>query len=128
MGFHEDRKNNRGKDLINYGRVEQALKRLAETDQLAADLKADVERSKLKAKAIHSACMVRVKGTVAEREAAADNAPEYQDAMDEYFKAIELYEGIRNERSRQQLVLEVWRSIPQEVRASDPMIRKGYET
>ena len=113
--------------MIDYGRVEQALTRLAQTDQPAADLKADVERSKLKAKAIHSACMVRVKGTVAEREAAADNAPEYKDAMDEYFKAIELFEGIRNERSRQQLVIDVWRSIPQEVRAGDPHYRQ-YET
>ena len=97
--------------MINYSRVEQALTRLAETDQPCAELKADVERSKHKAKAIHSAAMARHGGTVAEKEGFADNLPEYRDAMGEYFRAIEYYEGMRNERNRQELVIEVWRSI-----------------
>lgn len=97
--------------MISYERVEQALTRLAETDQPCADLKADVVRSDKKAKSIHSAIFLRQQGTVKEREAIADNSPDYQDALEDHFKAIELYEGIRNERSRQELVIEVWRSI-----------------
>lgn len=92
-------------------RVEKALARLAETDQPCADLKADVERSKHKAKAIHSAIFLRMEGTVREREAHADSSELYKDAMDEYFTAIEMYEGMRNERSKEELVIETWRSV-----------------
>ena len=97
--------------MINYERVEKALTRLAETDQPCADLKADVVRTDKRAKAIHSAIFLRQTGTVKEREAIADNSPDYQDSLEEHFKAIELYEGIRNERNREELVIEVWRSI-----------------
>ena len=97
--------------MITYDRVEKALARLAETDQPCADLKADVERSKYRAKAIHSAIFKMESGTVAERQAIADCANDYADAMEEYYQAISLYEGMRNERNHQELFIEVWRSV-----------------
>lgn len=110
--------------MVTYDRVEKALTRLAETDQPCADLKADVERTKAHSKAIHSAIFLRMDGTVKEREAHADNSTEYQDSLSEYFKAIELYEGMRNMRDHEDRVVEVWKGIPQEVRARDPKFQQ----
>ena len=97
--------------MINYERVEKALTRLAETDQVLADRKADVESLKYQCKAIHSAIFSRLEGTVKEREALADNHDNYRRSMENYFKAISLYEGLRNERHKEELIIEVWRSI-----------------
>ena len=96
---------------LTYARVERALTYLAETDELFAKAKADVERSKHKAKAVFAAMFARNMGTVKERECEAEMHPQYQEALEDHFKAVEEYEFLRNKRNLEELVIEVWRSV-----------------
>ena len=85
--------------------------KLAKTDQLAAELHMNVERAEFKAKAVKDVIFMRKEGAVAERQAFAATQPEYEEAMDKYFEALKSYEGLKNERAREVLVIEVWRSL-----------------
>lgn len=97
--------------LINDTRLEKALTKIAQTDELVAQLHADQERAEFRAKAIKDAVFLRSEGSVAERNAIAGTHPEYSAAMEIYFKALETHEGLRNERSREFTICEIWRSL-----------------
>lgn len=104
-----------GNDMVDpkltYSRVEVALERLANTDETFAARKADMERYKHKAKAVFSAIFLRSEGTVRERECIAEMSETYQNALSEWFTAIEAFEKMRNERDHEERVIEVWRSL-----------------
>jgi hypothetical protein len=97
--------------LIDDERLETSLKRLARSDALIAELHTKVERSEFRAKAIKDAIFLRSEGNVAERQAIAGTHPEYTAAMEEYFAALQAHDTLRNERSREVLVVDVWRSL-----------------
>jgi hypothetical protein len=91
--------------------LEAALKRLAATDDLSAELHTKVERAEFKAKAIKDAVFLRSEGTAGERSALAGASTDYQSAMDEYFTALQAHEALKNERARKVIVIDVWRSL-----------------
>lgn len=97
--------------LINEARLEKALKYLAETDEPAAGLRADVERAEFKAKATKDAMFTRLSGSVAERQANAGASELYAEAMEVYFTALKASEAIRNKRSTESIVVDTWRSL-----------------
>jgi hypothetical protein len=97
--------------LVTDERLETALGRLAKTDALSAELHMKMERAEFKAKAVKDAMFLRSDGTAGERSAKAGTAEEYVTAMDEYFAALQAYDTIKNERAREVLVIEVWRSL-----------------
>ena len=97
--------------LVTDQRLEAALGKLAKTDQLAAELHMNVERAEFKAKAIKDAIFLRSTGAVAERQAQAGTSEDYIAEMDKYFDALKAYEGLKNERAREVLIIEVWRSL-----------------
>jgi hypothetical protein len=97
--------------LISDKRLEQSLTKLAETDEQVSKLHADVERAEFRAKAVKDAIFLRSDGSVAERNAIAGTHPEYTAAMEAYFAALQLYETMKNGRSRECLVVDVWRSM-----------------
>lgn len=97
--------------LINDERLEAALKKLAQTDAPIAKLHADVERAEFRSKAIKDAIFLRSEGSVAERNAIAGTHPEYGAAMESYFAALQSHDTMKNERSREVLVVDVWRSL-----------------
>lgn len=97
--------------LIDDGRLEQSLKKLAQTDGPVADLHAEAERAEFRAKAVKDAVFLRSEGSVAERNAIAGTHLEYAAAMEKYFAAIQAHETMRNERSREMLIVDVWRSL-----------------
>lgn len=97
--------------LITDARLEKALTKLAESDDLVAQLHADVERSEYKAKAVRDAIFLRSEGSVAERNAIAGTHAEYAAAMDAYFEALKSHESLRNARSRESLICDLWRSM-----------------
>lgn len=99
------------KMLITTDRLEDALKKLADTDGPVADLHADVERSDYRAKAVNDAIFLRSEGSVAERKAIAGTHPEYSASMEKYFAALAKHETMKNERSREVLIVDVWRSM-----------------
>lgn len=97
--------------LIEDSRLEQSLKKLAQTDGQVAELHAEAERAEFRAKAIKDAIFLRSEGSVAERNAIAGTHPEYSAAMETYFGAIQAHETMKNERSREMLIIDVWRSL-----------------
>lgn len=96
--------------MINEKRIEKGMTFLAESDERAAEAKADVERSEFKAKTVKATVFLHMTGTVAEREAQALTANETQDAYRAHFQAIRDYQAIANKRELERLVVEVWRS------------------
>ena len=102
----------RGTMTVSIDRMEKALVYLAETDELAATLKADTERMEYKAKAVKDAIFRRIQdGSVADRQAIAGASEEYAAAMEAYFTALARSEHVRNKRSTEAIVIECWRSI-----------------
>jgi hypothetical protein len=97
--------------LVPDERLEQALKKLASTDAEIAELHAQVERTEYRTKAVKDAVFLRSEGSVAERNAIAGTHPEYALAMENYFTALQAHEKLRNERSREVLIIDVWRSL-----------------
>lgn len=97
--------------LINDGRLQKALTKLAETDAAIAELHANVERCEYRSKAVKDAIFLRSEGSVAERNAIAGTHPEYSAAMEAYFAALQAHDTMKNERSREVLVVDVWRSL-----------------
>lgn len=97
--------------LINETRLQKALTYLAETDEPAAGLRADVERAEFKAKEIRDAVFLVVTGTVAERQAIAGTHKDYTAAMNDYFLAMRASDAMRNKRSTESIVIDCWRSL-----------------
>jgi hypothetical protein len=97
--------------LIPDKRLDEALAKLAETDAAVAELHANVERAEFRSKAIKDAIFLRSEGSVAERNAIAGTHPEYSAAMETYFAALQAHDTMKNERSREVLVVDVWRSL-----------------
>jgi sugar phosphate isomerase/epimerase len=97
--------------VISDDRCERALRYLAETDEEAAELKANVERCEFKAKQVKASVFLHFTGTVGEREAEALTGQRTTAAYEEYFKAIRDYQAVANKRALQVLIVEVWRSL-----------------
>lgn len=96
---------------LNQDRMEDALAYLSDTDELCANLKADVERAEWKAKRTEDAVFLRLTGTIAERTADSKTHVEAQAAWNEYFRLLKDFECIRNKRSTESIVVEAWRSV-----------------
>lgn len=97
--------------LIDDARLEKALKTLARSDALVAELHMKAERAEFRAKATKDAIFLRCEGSVAERQAQAGTSTDYSTAMDEYFAALQAFDTLKNERSREVLIIDVWRSL-----------------
>lgn len=97
--------------LIDDDRLQRSLVKLAQTDAPIAELHANVERCEYRAKAVKDAIFLRSEGSVAERNAIAGTHPEYSAAMEAYFAALQAHDTMKNERSREVLVVDVWRSL-----------------
>lgn len=97
--------------LIPDARLEKALAKLAQTDAAVAQLHADAERAEYKAKAVKDALFLINSGSVAERQALAGTHADYAAAMEAYFVAIQAHETMKNERSREMLICDIWRSM-----------------
>ncbi len=96
--------------MIDERRLEKAMTYLAQSDEKAAELKAEVDRSEYKAKTTKATVFLHLEGTVAEREAGAMTANETKDAYRAHFQAIRDYQAVANKRELERLVVEVWRS------------------
>lgn len=97
--------------MIDESRLTKALVYLAETDERAAELCADMERAEYKSKAVRDAVFLAESGTVAERTAKAGTSEHYQQSLAEYFTAVQAYNAVKNKRQTESLVIDVWRSM-----------------
>ena len=97
---------------ITDDRIEAALKKMAATDSTHAAAKGEVERLNLVKKTIEAAAYLDApKGTVAEKESYVYTTPEYQAHCEAYKQAVPEYQRLTNERERERLIIEVWRTV-----------------
>ena len=96
---------------VSTQRMELALKFLAETDEDCARLRADHARAEYMAKSVRNTNFAAADGTVADRNAAAENSPEYEAAKLAEFQAFQEYEAMKNKRATESIVIDVWRSL-----------------
>lgn len=98
--------------MISDERLSKALTYLAETDEEAAMLKANVERGEYIKKRVRAAEFLSADGkSVEERKAKAEVSKEVEAAEHDYTRALQAYEHIAAKRKTEALVVDVWRSI-----------------
>jgi len=90
-------------------RAHEALRYLADTDELAADLKTDVERALARYKSHCNAHFLTITGTSEERKRSAEreSEPLYLDYLD----AVRKYESVANRRKSEAMAVEWCRSL-----------------
>lgn len=102
----------RGENIvISDERAEKSLRFLAETDEPAAQRKADMERAEYAYKRTREAVFTHLEGTVADRQAGAVQHAQTQAAHEDYVKAIYEYQKLANKRDTEKIVLDTWRTI-----------------
>ena len=96
---------------ITEDRMTRALRYLAETDEKVSRAKAYMLGIDKQEKTILAINFLKTEGTVAEREANSRVSPEYKTWKEEYENAVVDYEILKNKRSTEVLIIEVWRSL-----------------
>lgn len=97
--------------------VHAAFDTLEVQAQPAAAAKAMRERREDQRKAAKARAFLKASGSVAEREASALLAEEYQIACESYYAAVEADEEYRNTRSKCEAIIEAWRTCQSNFRA-----------
>lgn len=97
--------------MIDERRLEQALTRLAQTDEQHADLKAEVLRAESAVEAVRDAVYLTETGSIEDRKAKARQSPQYQDAETRYFKATRDFAALTNKRTHEVMVVDVFRTL-----------------
>jgi hypothetical protein len=97
--------------MVTDERCTKALTYLAETDQLAAELKTDVARKEYAADLARKRVFLTADGNNEERKAIAEVSVDVQTAEDEFAKATLAYERVRAKRTTEAYIIEVWRSV-----------------
>ena len=96
---------------IPYARVERALTFLATTDDEFALLCSDVLRTKSAIEAQKSAIILHTDGTGPVKQATANCHPDVREKEEEYFHAVYKRDSMKNERERNETIINVWRSV-----------------
>lgn len=97
--------------MISQPRMEKALVYLAETDEEAAELQADMERHEFKARAVKDALIKHGQGGLGDRTAAAGCEQAYMDAMEAYFQSVAAFRAVANKRHTEEIVIDVYRTL-----------------
>lgn len=98
------------RDCVSDERMEKALIFMAQTDNDAAVLKADVERAEYRCKLARAREFMEAEGSVEARKAAAESSKSVQDSEDTRYAAIVAFEKIKAKRATEELIIEVWRT------------------
>jgi hypothetical protein len=103
--------------MINEERLEKALHFLTTTDEPCAALRADMERTEFKAKAVKAVIFKTGTGSVADRTAEADAHAETVAAYEVHFKAMHAYHALNNNGCRHRALR---RAVPPWLRRLSP--------
>jgi hypothetical protein len=90
-------------------RAGEALQFLADTDELAAELKTETERALFRYKSHANAHFLAISGSVEERKRAAER--ECEPLYSDYLEAMRKSEGLANQRRSRALEIEWARSL-----------------
>ena len=104
---------------IPESRLETALRRIAESDEPHAELKADMLRAEHAAKKTKAAIFLMAEGTVAEREARSVASDRYNEAMEDYFNAVKDFNSLNNMRDLEFVVIDAFRTLEASRRAGN---------
>lgn len=108
----------RKKVVVDESRLERALYYLAETDQMSAELKADVERKEYLCKLVRSRVfLTSTQGSNEAKRAEAESSEQVQLAEGAKCSAIVAYEKIKARRQTEALIVEVFRTMEASRRA-----------
>jgi L-lactate utilization protein LutB len=97
--------------VIQEDRCARALAYLAETDEKAAELKAQVARKEYGAKLARSKVFLVSEGSVEARKAMAETSQDVQQAEGELADSILEFEKVKAKRATEELIVDVWRSV-----------------
>jgi hypothetical protein len=98
-------------DKLDENRVEMALMKLAETNELHAALGGQTDYLDKGIKQAEAHAFLLAEGTVAERNAKAIASQQYKDALDAWLQARVQFKKIDNERQHEQRVIDIWRTL-----------------
>ena len=98
-------------DKLDENRVELALTRLADTNELHAALGGQTDYLDKGIKQAEAHAFLLAEGTVAERNAKAVASQQYKDALDAWLEARVQFKKIDNERQHEQRVIDIWRTL-----------------
>jgi hypothetical protein len=98
-------------DKLDENRVELALTRLADTNELHAALGGQTDYLDKGIKQAEAHAFLLAEGTVAERNAKAVASQQYKDALDAWLDARIQFKKIDNERQHEQRVIDIWRTL-----------------
>lgn len=97
---------------IPESRIEEALKKLAETDERFGSLKAEDKRAERRIKStIALAKKASNQTSQAAKETEAYASEDYSLAVEDAFRVARDLEVLRAQRDREHLVIEVWRTL-----------------
>ena len=105
--------------MISDTRAEKALRYLAETDEICAKMKADMERAEYMYKSMRETVFKISTGTVAERQAEAVTHESTIKAHDAFVTSIKNYNAVANKRATEVIVIDCWRTIQSNRRAGN---------
>lgn len=97
-------------ETLHENRIDDALAYLVNTDGQYAKLKADVERTKNKAKRVEALEVMCADGSAQVRKAISESAEAAVSAWNKHYDAIEAFEKLKAERETIVMLIEVWRS------------------
>jgi hypothetical protein len=96
--------------VITDPKCERAVEFLADSDELAAELKVDVERKSHLIDLARNRIFLTETGNNAERTAKAETNPEVIQATDEWLKVYVESEKMRNRRTTADLIIRTWQT------------------
>jgi len=98
-------------EQLNENRVEQALTKLANTDDDHAAWAGQVKYLEEGLKQAKSHSFLLAEGTVAEREAKAIASLKYDEALQAHIKAFIQFKELDNERNHEMRIIDIWRTL-----------------
>jgi hypothetical protein len=97
--------------IISDDRLAQAMKYLAETDGICAELKVQVARKEYIAKKVRARLFLEADGNNEERKNRAEVSADTYAAELEKYAAMAEFEKVRAKRDTEAMVVDVWRSM-----------------
>lgn len=91
--------------------MEKALAYLAETDVEYADAKGLLEELAISCKRMRQRAFTLATGTVAERNALAEDTPGVVESDYEWVAQVRAFEVLKQKRARAVLTIDIWRSL-----------------
>jgi hypothetical protein len=98
-------------EQLNENRVEQALTKLANTDDDHAAWAGQVKYLEEAIKQAKAHSFLLADGTVAEREAKAIASPKYDEAVVAWTEALKTFKKIDNYRNHEIRIIDIWRTL-----------------